>query len=72
MSNIESPEERSRRYRTLTSNERKRLIRKRLKSLGLSEGSGVYKNEKSSNDSGELRDLILITKYFFKNIFYNS
>ena len=58
----ESPEERKKRFKNLSSEERKILIRKKLALQGLTEGSGVRGKEKSSYENKELIDLILLTR----------
>ena len=62
----ESPEERKKRFKRLSSEERKRLIRDKLKMQGLKEGSGVSEKIQSSYDKEEIIDLILLTKCFYK------
>ena len=63
----ESPDERKKRFKRLSSEERKRLIREKLKILGLKEGSGVSEIIQSSYDKEEITDLILITKCLHKD-----
>ena len=65
----ESREERKKRFKNLTSAERKMLIRKKLEQQGLTEGSGVRGKDQSSYDKEEMIDLILLTKCFQKNKF---
>ena len=60
----ESPDERKKRFKSLSSGERKKLIREKLKKQGLKEGSGVSGNIQSSYDKEEIMDLILLTKLF--------
>ena len=67
MSNSESREERKKRFKSLSSAERKILIRKKIELQGLTEGSGVKKNDQSSSDKEEMIDLILLTRCFHKN-----
>ena len=67
MSNSESREERKKRLKRLSSEERKLLIRKKLELQGLTEGSGVREKDQSSYDKEEMIDLILITRCFQKN-----
>ena len=62
MKNKESREERKKRFKSLSSAERKMLIRKKLEKQGLTEGSGVKEKDQSSYDKKEMIDLILITK----------
>ena len=67
MKTNESPEERKKRLKRLSSDERKRLIREKLKKQGLKEGSGVKGKIQSSYDKKEIIDLILLTKCFHNN-----
>ena len=69
MSNSESREERRKRYKNLSSAERKILIRKKLELQGLTEGSGVREKDQSSYDKEEMIDLIILTRCFQKNKF---
>ena len=69
MSNSESREERKKRFKNLSSAERKILIRKKLELQGLTEGSGVREKDKSSYDKEEMTDLILLTRCLQKNKF---
>ena len=69
MSNSESPEERKKRFKSLPSEERKKLIRKKLSLQGLTEGSGVREKDQSSYDKEEMIDLILLTRCFQKHKF---
>ena len=69
MNNSESPEERRIRFKSLSSVERKMLIRKKLELQGLTEGSGVKEKDQSSYDKEEMIDLILLTRCFQKNKF---
>ena len=69
MKNGESREERQKRFKSLSSEERKILIRKKLKLQGLTEGSGVKEENQSSYDKEEMIDLILLTRCFQKNKF---
>ncbi|WP_413684559.1 hypothetical protein [Prochlorococcus sp. MIT 1011] len=69
MSNSESREERKKRFKNLSSAERKMLIRKKLELQGLTEGSGVMGKDQSSYDKEEMIDLILLTRCFQKNKF---
>ena len=64
MSNSESREERKKRFKNLSSAERKMLIRKKLELQGLTEGSGVREKDQSSYDKEEMIDLILLTRCF--------
>ena len=69
MNNSENSEERKKRFKSLSSAERKMLIRKKLALQGLREGSGVRGKDQSSYDKEELIDLILLTRCFQKNKF---
>ena len=69
MSNTESHEERRKRFKNLSSAERKMLIRKKLELQGLTEGSGVREKDQSSYDKEEMINLILLTRCFQKNKF---
>ena len=69
MKNSESREERKKRFKSLSSAERKILIRKKLEIQGLTEGSGVLEKDQSSYDKEEMMDLILLTSCFQKNKF---
>ena len=69
MSNSENREERTKRFKNLSSAERKMLIRKKLELKGLTEGSGVRGKDQSSYDKEEMIDLILLTRCFQKNKF---
>tara|TARA_Y100001968_G_C19125042_1_gene603831 strand:+ start:505 stop:717 length:213 start_codon:yes stop_codon:yes gene_type:complete len=67
MNNFESSKERKKRLKSLSSEERKLLIRKKLQLQGLAEGSGVREKLQSSYDNKEIIDLILVTRYIKKN-----
>ena len=67
MNNDESHEERKKRFKSLSSEERIKLIRKKLELQGLTEGSGVREEDQSSYDKEEMIDLILLTRCFQKN-----
>ena len=69
MKNSERSEERKKRFKSLSSAERKILIRKKLELQGLTEGSGVREKDQSSYDKEEMIDLILLTRCFQKNKF---
>ena len=69
MNNSESHEERKKRFKSLSSKERKILIRKKLELQGLTEGSGVREKDQSSYEKEEMIDLILLTRCFQKNNF---
>ena len=64
----ESPDERKKRFKMLSSEERKKLIREKLKIQGLIEGSGVREKNQASYDKKEMIDLIYLTKCFPKKI----
>ena len=66
MKNSESREERKKRFKSLSSVERKILIRKKLELQGLTEGSGVREKDQSSYDKEEMIDLILLTRCWQK------
>ena len=51
-------------FKNLSSNERKKLIREKLKAQGLTEGSGVLEKDQSAYCNKEIIDLILITSCF--------
>ena len=69
MNNSKSREEKEKRFKSLSSAERKILIRKKLELQGLTEGSGVSGKDQSSYDKEEMIDLILLTRCFQKNKF---
>ena len=69
MNNSESREQRKKRFKSLSSEERKMLIRKKLEVQGLTEGSGVRGKDQSSYDKEEMIDLILLTRCFQKDKF---
>ena len=64
MPSQESTEERKKRFKAMSSDERKALIRKRMKDKGLEEGSGVPWKNLSSYDRNEIWDLIQVTSCF--------
>ncbi len=64
MANQEKPQERHKRFKAMSSKERKALIREKMKVEGLVEGSGVPGKDLSSYDRGEVRDLIKVTSCF--------
>ena len=66
MKKSESREERKKRLKSLSSAERKILIRKKLELQGLTEGSGVREKDQSSYDKEEMIDLILLTRCWQK------
>jgi len=69
MKDSESREDRKKRFKSLSSEERKILIRKKLDQQGLTEGSGVREKDQSSYDKEEMINLILLTRCFQKNKF---
>ncbi len=60
----ESREERIKRFKSMSSAERKALIRTKMKAEGLQEGSGVPGKDLSSYDRDEIWDLIQLTSFF--------
>ncbi len=64
MATKESNEERKERFNAMSSAERKALIRAKMKTEGLQEGSGVPGKSLSSYDRDEIWDLIQVTSYF--------
>ena len=64
MATKESREERKNRFKTMSSAQRKALIREKMKAEGLQEGSGVPGKDLSSYDRDEIWDLIQVTSYF--------
>ena len=70
MNNSESREERKKRFKSLSSAERKMLIRKKLELQGLTEGSGVREKDQSSYNKKEMIDLIILTRCFQNNKFH--
>ena len=69
MNNSESREQRKKRFKSLSSEERKILIRKKLELQGLTEGSGVKEKDQSSYEKKEMIDLNLLTRCWQKNKF---
>ena len=67
MNNNESREERKKRFKSLSSAERKILIREKLEQQGLTEGSGVREEDQTTYDKEEIIDLIILTRCFPKN-----
>ena len=67
MNNSETREERIKRFKSLSSAERKILIRKKLEQQKLTEGSGVMEKDQSSYEKEEIMDLILLSRCFLKN-----
>ena len=68
----EDQKEREKRFKRLSSEERRSLIRKKLKMQGLTEGSGLKEKDQSSYNKEEIKDLILITRCFQKIKYNNS
>ena len=64
MATKESNEERKERFNAMSSAERKALIRAKMKTEGLQEGSGVPGKSLSSYDRDEIWDLIQVTSCF--------
>ena len=60
----ESSEEKKERFKAMSSDERKALIREKMKAEGLREGSGVPGKDLSSYDRDEIWDLIQVTSSF--------
>ena len=60
----ESNEDRRKRFKAMTSAERKALIRAKMKVQGLKEGSGVSGKDLSSYDRDEIWNLIQVTSCF--------
>ena len=64
MTTQETPRERNKRFKEMSSHERKALIRQKMKKEGLSEGRGVPGKDLSSYERNEIWDLIQLTRYF--------
>lgn len=64
MINQETSEDRKERFKAMTSDERKVLIRKKMKDQGLQEGSGVPGKSLSSYELDEIWELIQVTSCF--------
>ncbi len=64
MATKESREERKERFKAMSSAQRKKLIRAKMKAEGLQEGSGVTGKDLSSYNRDEVWDLIQVTSYF--------
>ena len=64
MTTKESNEERKERFKAMSSADRKALIRAKMKTAGLQEGSGVPGKDLSSYDRDEIWDLIQVTSCF--------
>ncbi len=67
MSTQKNHEERKKYFKSLSSEERKKLIREKLKQQGLTEGSGVIEKNQSYYDQKEITDLIILTRFFQNN-----
>ncbi len=70
MNKEETPAERKKRFKSLSKEERHKLIRKKLKKQQLKEGSGVLGKEQTCYENKEVIDLIILTKCL-KNINFN-
>ena len=57
----ETPEERKKRFKEMSSYQRQALLRQKMKAQGLVEGSGVPEKDLSSYDQDEIWDLIQVT-----------
>ena len=64
MSDQATSKYRKKRFKSMSSDERKALIRKKMKAEGLQEGSGVPGKDLSSYDRDEIWELIQITHFF--------
>ena len=64
MTNQETPKERKKRFKAMSSDERKALIREKMKDQRLEEGSGVPGKSLSSYDRDEIWDLVQLTSCF--------
>ncbi len=64
MSNQETPKERKDRFKAMSSDERKALIREKMKAIGLQEGSGIPGKDLTAYERNEIWDLIQITSCF--------
>ena len=60
----ETPKERKKRFKAMSSDERKALIREKMKDQRLEEGSGVPGKSLSSYDRDEIWDLVQLTSCF--------
>ena len=60
----ETKQERKERFKAMSSDERKALIREKIKAKGLQEGSGVQGKDLSSYDRDEIWELIQVTSCF--------
>ena len=66
MTRKEANEDRKERFKSMSSNERKVLIRKKMEAEGLQEGSGVQGKNLSSYDRDNIWDLIQVTSCLSK------
>ncbi len=64
MNTLETSEDRKKRFKAMSSDERKVLIREKMKNEGLLEGSGVSGKDLSSYDRDEIWDLVQVTRCF--------
>ncbi len=64
METKESNKERKERFKAMSSDERKALIRKKMKAKGLQEGSGIPGKDLSSYEQDEVWELIQLTSCF--------
>ena len=64
MTSQETSKERKKRFKAMSSDERKALIKDKMKAEGLQEGSGVPGKGLSSYDRDEIWDLIQVTSCF--------
>ena len=62
MNNQETKEERKERFKNMSSNKRKALIREKMKAQGLQEGSGVTGKDLSSYDRNEIWEQIKLMR----------
>ena len=66
MTKKETNEDRKERFKAMSSDERKALIRKKMKAEGLEEGSGIPGKDLFSYDRDEIWDLIQVTRCLSK------
>ena len=64
MSTLETPEERKKRFKSMSSDERRALIREKMKIKGLLEGSGVQGKNLTFYNQDEVLELIQVTRCF--------
>mgnify|MGYP007063483582 CR=1 FL=1 len=60
MNNLETPEKQKERFKAMSSDKGKALIREKMKAEGLVEGSGVLGKDLSSYDRDEIWELIQV------------